>query len=430
MRHDSHFVEEITSSRSESIGRVIDIGRIEPNPHQPRREFGDLSEMVASVKEKGILEPILVRSYEGKYQIIAGERRYQAARMAGLQRVPCIEVDVDTRGMLEISLIENLQRRDLTPFEESAAIQRLCDQFRYTHEEIARKLGKSRTVITEALSLNRMPEEIQQRCRQADINSKSMLLQIVRQPTVEEMHKLLDKISGDGLTREEARRYNKSEAGRRPPKHFTYRFKPDDRDYQFTIRFDRPDIDRREVVSALRELLTRPSGRGISRAESASSQTRPWWREDCCVRMRTELPKGVRSRRPRPFGGVRTRCPWRLALARSARIVEFHPSRPRAVGWGLARNLPPGLDDAAAGLERAKRSVFTGQKPTDRAGLHSGPLSATLCAPPWEGTRRASRGHQIAAAGAGQERSPRGSRRSRKLPVVAAATPTCRYEFT
>jgi ParB family chromosome partitioning protein len=259
MRHDSHFVEEITSSRTESIGRVIDIGRIEPNPHQPRREFGDLSEMVASVKEKGILEPILVRSYEGKYQIIAGERRYQAARMAGLQRVPCIEVDVDTRGMLEISLIENLQRRDLTPFEESAAIQRLCDQFRYTHEEIARKLGKSRTVITEALSLNRMPEEIQQRCRQADINSKSMLLQIVRQPTVEEMHKLLDKISGDGLTREEARRYNKSEAGRRPPKHFTYRFKPDDRDYQFTIRFDRPDIDRREVVSALRELLTKLS---------------------------------------------------------------------------------------------------------------------------------------------------------------------------
>ena len=79
--------------------------------------------------------------------------------------------------MLEISLIENLQRKDLTPFEEAAAIQRLCDQFRYTHEEIARKLGKSRTVITEALSLNRMPETVQERCRQADIESKSMLLQ-------------------------------------------------------------------------------------------------------------------------------------------------------------------------------------------------------------------------------------------------------------
>lgn len=259
MRHDAHFVEEITSARSESIGRMIDIRRLEPNPHQPRREFGDLSDMVASVKEKGILEPILVRSHEGKYQIIAGERRYQAACTAGLQRVPCIEVDVDARGMLEISLIENLQRRDLTPFEESAAIQRLCDQFRYTHEEIARKLGKSRTVITEVLSLNRMPEEIQQRCRQADISSKSMLLQIVRQATVEDMHRLLDKISGDGITREEARQFNKADSGRRPQRNFTYRFRPDDRDYQFTIRFNRPTVEREELILALQDMLDRLS---------------------------------------------------------------------------------------------------------------------------------------------------------------------------
>ena len=186
MRHDSHFVDEVTSQRSESIGRMMDIRRVQPNPHQPRKEFGDLSEMVASIKEKGILEPILVRSHDGHYQIIAGERRYQAARLAGLQRIPCIEVDVDTRGMLEISLIENLQRRDLTPFEEAGAIQQLCDRFRYTHEEIAKKLGKSRTVITEVLSLNRIPEDVQERCRQADIVSKSMLLQIVRLPTAEE----------------------------------------------------------------------------------------------------------------------------------------------------------------------------------------------------------------------------------------------------
>jgi len=257
MRHDAHFVEELTARRSETVGRVIDIRRIEPNPHQPRREFGDLSEMVASVKEKGILEPILVRSFEGKYQIIAGERRYQAARMAGLQRVPCIEVDVDTRGMLEISLIENLQRRDLTPFEEAAAIQRLCDQFRYTHEEIARKLGKSRPVITEALSLNRIPEDVQERCRQADITSKSMLLQVARQPTVEAMHRLLDKIAREGISREEARQFNKTETGRRPPRNFMYRFKPDDGDYQFTIRFSRPEVDRREVIVALRELIDR-----------------------------------------------------------------------------------------------------------------------------------------------------------------------------
>lgn len=254
MRHDSHFVEEITAQRSESIGRMIDVRRIEPNPHQPRKDFGDLSEMVASVKEKGVLEPILVRHHEGSFQIIAGERRFQAARMAGLQRVPCIEVDVDARGMLEISLIENLQRRDLTPFEESAAIQRLCDQFRYTHEEIARKLGKSRTVITEALSLNRMPEDIQERCRQADITSKSMLLQIVRLPTVEDMNKLVDKITGEGFTREQARQFKRVD-GPTPVKNFTYRFQPDDRPYQFVVRFDRPEVERAELIAAIRDLL-------------------------------------------------------------------------------------------------------------------------------------------------------------------------------
>jgi len=254
MRHDSHFVDEVTSQRSESIGRMLDIRRVQPNPHQPRKDFGDLSEMVVSVKEKGILEPILVRSHEGQYQIIAGERRYQAARLAGLQRIPCIEVDVDARGMLEISLIENLQRRDLTPFEEAAAIQRLSDQFRYTHEDIAKKLGKSRTVITEILSLNRIPEEVQERCRQADIVSKSMLLQIVRLPTAEKMHAMIDKIASEGMTREEARDY-KREHRQTKRRNFTFRFKPEDRDYRFTLTFARPEIERKELIQTLHEIL-------------------------------------------------------------------------------------------------------------------------------------------------------------------------------
>jgi ParB family chromosome partitioning protein len=257
MRHDSHFVEEITSNRSESIGRLIDIDRIEPNPHQPRKQFGDLSEMVSSIKEKGVLEPILVRAIDGgRFEIIAGERRYQASKLAGLRHVPAIEVDVDNRGMLEISLIENLQRKDLTPFEEAAAIQRLCDQFRYTHEEIARKLGKSRTVITEALSLNRMPETVQERCRQADIQSKSMLLQIVRQETEDAMHHLVDRITGDGMTREEARRFNRPEDGEsRRAKRFIYRYAPDDETFQFSLSFAKPEVDKRELVVALQSVL-------------------------------------------------------------------------------------------------------------------------------------------------------------------------------
>jgi ParB family chromosome partitioning protein len=274
MRHDSHFVEEITSNRSESIGRMIDIERIEPNPHQPRKHFGDLSEMVASIKEKGILEPILVRAMEGgKFVIIAGERRYQASKIAGLRHVPCIEVDVDNRGMLEISLIENLQRKDLTPFEEAAAIQRLCDQFRYTHEEIARKLGKSRTVITEALSLNRMPESIQERCRQADIQSKSMLLQIVRQDTDEAMNKLIDKITGEGITREEARRFNRPEDEPRKAKRFVYRFAPEDDAFHFSLSFPKPQVGRDELVQALQKILERLIRE--SRDEAAHSKAAP-----------------------------------------------------------------------------------------------------------------------------------------------------------
>jgi ParB family transcriptional regulator, chromosome partitioning protein len=259
MRHDSHFVEEITSTRSESIGRLIDLDRIEPNPHQPRKNFGDLSEMVASIKEKGVLEPILVRALEGgRFEIIAGERRYQASKLAGLRHVPAIEVDVDNRGMLEISLIENLQRKDLTPFEEAAAIQRLCDQFRYTHEEIARKLGKSRTVITEALSLNRMPEAVQERCRQADIESKSMLLQIVRQENEDAMHRLVDRITGDGITREQARRFNRSDAGEeRKPKRYVFRYAPEDEAFQFSLSFPKQDVQKAELVTALQSVLER-----------------------------------------------------------------------------------------------------------------------------------------------------------------------------
>jgi len=255
MRHDSHFVEAITSDHTDSVGRLIDIERIEPNPHQPRKDFGDLAEMVASIKEKGILEPILVRSHDGAYQIIAGERRFQAARLAGLRHVPCIEVDVDARGMLEISLIENLQRKDLSVFEEAAALQRLCDQFRYTHEEIARKLGKSRTVITETLSLNRMPDEIREQCRQADISSRSMLLQIVRQDTAERMQDLVDRISGDGITREQARRFGHEDGRRSKPRGYVFQFKPEDDSFQFRLTFGKPEVDRAELIRALQRIV-------------------------------------------------------------------------------------------------------------------------------------------------------------------------------
>jgi ParB family chromosome partitioning protein len=258
MRHDEHYVESLASSAGQPVGRIVAIDLLDPNPNQPRQVMGDLSELIASVAEKGIIEPLVVRQRGSRYQIIAGERRYHASVQAGLREVPVIIREVDDIEVMELALVENLQRKDLTAFEEAAALQRLVEQFRYTHDEIARKLGKSRTVVTEMLALNRMPEEIQERCRQADIVSKSMLLQVVRQETLEEMHRLLDRIAGDGMSREEARRFNRTpeKAGRRA-KNFTFRYRPHDSAFQFSMVFRKPQVERQELIAALQDVLLR-----------------------------------------------------------------------------------------------------------------------------------------------------------------------------
>ena len=144
MRHNAHYVEEIISRSGAAIGKMIPIEQIVPNADQPRKDRGDLKGLVESVREKGVLEPLLVRYMpeSEKYMIISGERRYFASRAAGLSELPCIEKDADDAETLELALIENLQRKDLTPFEEADGIQSLGDRFAMTHDEIAKKLGK------------------------------------------------------------------------------------------------------------------------------------------------------------------------------------------------------------------------------------------------------------------------------------------------
>src|SRR3954454_12521904 len=189
MRHDAHYVEELAQHRPVPVGRLVALDQIDPNPEQPRVEFGDLEDLISSIREKGVLEPLLVKPSRmtGRWMIIAGERRWRAAREAGLRDVPCIEMDVDDRAIAEIALIENMQRKDLTPWEEADGLQALCERFGYTHEEVARKVGKSRSTVTEALSIAAIPEEIRSICRDSEITSKSLLLQIVRQPDDESM---------------------------------------------------------------------------------------------------------------------------------------------------------------------------------------------------------------------------------------------------
>src|SRR6266568_5472612 len=178
MRHDSHYVEELSKHRPTQIGRMIALDKLDPNPDQPRTEIGDLTELTASIREKGVLEPLLVKpSMMGRWMIIAGERRWRAAAAAGLKELPCIEMDVDDSSVAEIALIENMQRKDLTPWEEADGLRALCERFGYTHEEIARKVGKSRSTVTEALSIAAIPADVRRICTAADISAKSALLQ-------------------------------------------------------------------------------------------------------------------------------------------------------------------------------------------------------------------------------------------------------------
>ena len=130
------------------VGRMVSIELLDPNPNQPRQVMGDLSELMASVAEKGIIEPLIVRQRGGRYQIIAGERRYHAAVQVGLREVPVVIREVDDAEVMELALVENLQRKDLTAFEEAEALHQLAQKCDYTHEDMARKLGKSRTAIT------------------------------------------------------------------------------------------------------------------------------------------------------------------------------------------------------------------------------------------------------------------------------------------
>lgn len=140
---------------------LASINEIKPNIFQPRKEFdeGAISELASSIKEKGILQPLVVRTISGGYEIIAGERRWRAAQRAGITRVPVIIKEASDREVLELALIENLQREDLNPIEEAVAYQQLIDEFELTHEDLSQQIGKDRSTITNQLRLLKLSEE-------------------------------------------------------------------------------------------------------------------------------------------------------------------------------------------------------------------------------------------------------------------------------
>ena len=255
MRHDEHYVDALAASAGTPIGRLIPIHLIDPNPNQPRQVMGDLSELIASIGEKGILEPLLVRPRGERFQIVAGERRYQAAVQVGLEELPVVVRDVDDTEVIELALIENLQRKDLTPFEEAEALDGLAENCGYTHEDLARRLGKSRTSVSESLALMAMPEEIRNLCRLADISAKSLLLQVVRQDTAEKMTRLIEKIASLGpATRQQLREATaKPKPGR--PKQYVFAYRPSTKAFNLKLRFAKSRVNREEIIDALEAII-------------------------------------------------------------------------------------------------------------------------------------------------------------------------------
>ena len=255
MRHDEHYVEALVGSAGVPVGRMVAIDLLDPNPDQPRQVMGDLSELMASVAEKGIIEPLVVRQRGNRYQIIAGERRYHAAVQVGLREVPVVIREVDDVEVMELALVENLQRKDLTAFEEAEALQQLAERCGQTHEDLARKLGKSRTSITESLSLTAMPEEVRNLCRLADISAKSTLLQIVRQASPQKMIALVEKLAGQGaVTRQSARQETaKAKPGR--PKAYVFAFRPPTKAFDLRLSFKKSKVEPSEIIEALENII-------------------------------------------------------------------------------------------------------------------------------------------------------------------------------
>jgi ParB family transcriptional regulator, chromosome partitioning protein len=261
MRADSHYVDELTRRSGRHIGSMLPLQFIEPNAAQPRTQLGNIEELAASVREKGVLEPILVRQIgPNRYQIISGERRYRAATMAGLDEIPAIELDVDDREQLEIALIENIQRKDLTPFEEAEGFLVLQQKFGYTHDKISQVIGKSRTTITETLMINDIPDRIRAMCRESGISSKSVLVQVSRAGSEEAMEQFVRAYAAGELSREELRKQTATrpepkKAGR--PKNYVFELKDKSLPFSLNLAFKKPNVERTEVIEAVRELLRR-----------------------------------------------------------------------------------------------------------------------------------------------------------------------------
>lgn len=257
MRHDNHFVELISSRPTGPRIRMIPLDRIDPNPQQARSELGDLDELMASIKAKGVLEPILVRPKNNRYEIIAGERRYVASKNLGLSEIPCIEMDVRDNEALELALIENLQRKDLDVFEEADGLSALVDIYGYNHNQLAEKIGKARSTITEIINVARIPKKLRDLCKKHEITSRTMLIEIAKLDDEGDMETLIHEIGEKGLRREDTRELTKKIKGKsKKARPFIFNYSPKrNNHYHLRLEFKKHNVTKEEIIRVLEEII-------------------------------------------------------------------------------------------------------------------------------------------------------------------------------
>jgi len=257
MRHDDHFVDLISSRNIGPRIRMIALEKIDPNPHQARSELGNIQELMDSIKSKGVLEPILVRSKGDRFEIIAGERRLIASKNVGLKEIPCIEMDVEQNEAMEIALIENLQRKDLDIFEEADGLNALIDLYSYNHQEVSDKIGKARSTITEILSISKVPDKVREIIKSSGVFSRSTIIEIAKQDSEADMMKFAQAIVERRLTREDTRDLSKMLKGKlKKPKFYVYNYVPEGSDrYKLRLEFKKQTMSRQEIIEILQEII-------------------------------------------------------------------------------------------------------------------------------------------------------------------------------
>ena len=194
-------ISEATAETGSEPEATIEISKITRNPNQPRKNFDEkaLQELADSIKQNGVLQPILVRKIGGKYQIVAGERRYQASKLAGLKEIPAVVRDIDDKEVFQLALIENLQRSDLSPMEEAKGYRQLIDSQGLTQEGLAKILSKSRSAIANTLRLMDLPTVVQEMIEQGLLTAGHARA-ILAVPTEEGRVELAQKVVKENLT--------------------------------------------------------------------------------------------------------------------------------------------------------------------------------------------------------------------------------------